>query len=282
MPSWPTHRRFYEKFCRETGFRVWTRGLLEKIDRIIDASGEHDLGRPPDPNSFRKLLRELWLEFGDIYNARLNKFLGLKDKLECIAWEREAISKGLIWGEEYLVYIPDDAIILALLHHILDLCTYFLRKYPIGRNESHLMVKFVREIFEKSYLYINELRSLKSMTNEAFDKILRRLIDTVEGMSEQVYDLLIEYLSSKGLKPGYSLEALRDLLVDYVRRKGYYGIIYVNGAWLPVAAAASRIFKDLMAGQRVEIGFSKYRGPYPPIHKRIEVTSLEDLIRKLS
>ena len=38
-----------------------------KIDKIIDAGREHDVGRPPDPNSFRKLLQELWLEFGDTY-----------------------------------------------------------------------------------------------------------------------------------------------------------------------------------------------------------------------
>ncbi len=47
MPSWGTHRRFYDMFRQETGFVVWTPSLLDKIDRIIDAGGEHDVGRPP-------------------------------------------------------------------------------------------------------------------------------------------------------------------------------------------------------------------------------------------
>jgi hypothetical protein len=37
MPSWKVHRALHEKLSREVGgFVVWTPGLLEKIDKIID------------------------------------------------------------------------------------------------------------------------------------------------------------------------------------------------------------------------------------------------------
>jgi len=160
------------------------------VDRIIDAGREHDVGKHPDPNSFRKLLRELWLEFGDVYDVKRNKLLGLKGWLERLRWEREAASKGFIWGEDYMTYVPDDAIILALLHHILDLCMYFLRGCSIERDGNYLMVEFAEQIFRNSY--INELRGLVSTSGEPFNEVFRRLIDAVKSMSGQVYELLIK------------------------------------------------------------------------------------------
>jgi hypothetical protein len=51
MPSWKVHRALHEKLSREVeGFVVWTPGLLERIDEVIDKEcGEHDLGRKAGP-----------------------------------------------------------------------------------------------------------------------------------------------------------------------------------------------------------------------------------------
>lgn len=106
------------------------------------------------------------------------------------------VSKGFIWGEDYMGYVPDDAIILALLHHILDLCMYFLRRCSIERDESHLMVEFAEQIFRNSY--INELRGLVSTTGEPFNEVFRRLIDTVKGMSGQVWEVCLGSTSLMG------------------------------------------------------------------------------------
>jgi len=278
MPSWKLHRKIYEKLSQEVeGFVVWTEGLLDKIDKIIDAGGEHDLGRRPDPLSFRRLLYELWLEFGDVHDIRSNRFLGLKSRDKRSEWMNEAIRNGTL--DYFNIYIPDDAIALATLHHMLDLCMECLRKYPIAREEAYLMVVYAEE---KLRDYFRRVKELETLTGESFKKIFKWLIEVLKGRSVQLYRLMVEELKKKGLKPGYSPEYLASLLTEYIKKKGYYGVIYVNGTLLPIAAAAYRIFSDLRTGRRVEFGFSRYRGPYPPIHEKIEVSNLEELFKKLS
>ncbi|RLG89153.1 MAG: hypothetical protein DRO15_01230 [Thermoprotei archaeon] len=277
MPSWRLHRRIYEKLSQEVeGFAVWTNGLLDKIDKIIDAGGEHDLGRKPDPLSFQKLLHELWLEFGDIYDVKNSRFLRLKSRSERLDWEKEAIHMGIIWGDDYMIYIPDDAIALATLHHILDLCMDFLYKNPIKEDESHLMVEYAERELRH---YARKLRELKAFAGRTFEEVFRWLIEVLKDKSKQLYRLMIKELELKGLKPGYSPERLRSLLIEYINKMGYYGVIYVNGTPLPVTAATYRIFSNLRVGQEVELGFSRYRGPYPLIYEKIKVSSLEELFK---
>jgi len=278
MPSWKLHRRIYEKLSQEVeGFVIITKGLLDKIDKIIDAGEEHDVGRHLDPLSFKRLLRELWLEFGDAVPIGSNRFLGLKNKSreERLAWLNEAIRNGTI--HYYNLYIPDDVIMLATLHHILDLCMEYLYKFPITEEEAVLMIEYAEK---KLRDYFRRFRD-ETLSGDFLERAFNWLIGALKERAVQLYRLMVEELEEKGLKPGYSPENLARLLTEYVKEKGYYGIIYVNGIPLPVAAAASRIFSELRAGRRVELGFSRYRGPYPPIHEKIEVSSLDEIFKKL-
>ena len=279
MPSWETHRSIYEMLSREVeGFIVWTKGLLDKIDKIIDAMGEHDLGRKLDPVSFQRLLYYLWLEFGDAYvNGR---FLGLRTKYEREAWMREAMRRGTVYEGNVLLYIPDDALVLASLHHILDLCMDYLLNNPIGREESYLMVEYAKQkLWELGYVV--RLMGLTAIGGRTHGEIFHWLIDVLRSYSHRLYDLMVKDLKAKGLEPGYGPEALKKLLSDFVKRKGYYGIIHVNGRPLPLAAAAGYIFKELRRKHIVELGFTKHRDPYAPIHTKIKASSLRELFELL-
>ena len=68
--------------------------LFERIDRIIDCGEDHNLGRAHDLASFWNLIRELWREFGDIYDSEENRFLGLRSKFERTQWLKKAIRRG--------------------------------------------------------------------------------------------------------------------------------------------------------------------------------------------
>jgi hypothetical protein len=111
MPSWSVHRVLYEKLRRE-GLLIRTSNLLERIDRIINKEyGEHDLGRGSDPESFRKLLRALWLEFGDIYVSVTGRFLKA-ELLEKLEFEHRVLLNPSL-QRKCLIYIPDDTLPLA-------------------------------------------------------------------------------------------------------------------------------------------------------------------------
>jgi hypothetical protein len=278
VPSWGVHRDLYEKLRRE-GLLIWTPSLLERIDRIIDEEyGEHDLGRGSDPESFRKLLRALWLEFGDIYDSVTGRFLkaGRLEKLEI---ERRALLDPSL-QRRYLIYIPDDVLVLATLHHILDVATYcLLNTYPpIGIDDCALLFERTKASLRG---YANRLRELQTAGGSPFSQVLENLVEALKGRCRQVYGILAQYLRSKNLEPGYGPEVLLRLLQDFVSRKGYYGIVYVNDRSLPVAAAARKAFAELVGGNRVVLGFSMYRGPYPPVHEKVEATSVRELCEKL-
>lgn len=150
IPSWRLHRLIYRKLSSEVeGFAIWTPGLVERIDSIIDKEyGEHDLGRGRDPESFERLLVALFIEFGDIYDGLNQEFLKT-DREQRIQWInklKDLYLRDPLRYEElnqrYLFYIPDDVIVIATLHHILDLCMGFLYKTPIGEEESNLMLEY--------------------------------------------------------------------------------------------------------------------------------------------
>lgn len=92
--------------------------------------------------------------------------------------------------------------------------------------------------------------------------------------------VLVEYLKSKRLEPGYGPQVFRRLLQDFVREKGYYGIVYVNNAPLPVRVANVKAFDELMEGRRVVLDFSRCRGPYPPLHEEVGALSVRELCEK--
>lgn len=130
-------------------------------------------------------------------------------------------------------------------------------------------------------MLVERLKNIKTMTSKSFDIVFEWLIEILKPRSKQLYRVMVEELEEKGLKPGFSPDNVRDLLVEYVERKGYYGIIYVNGNPLPVVSAAQRIYSYLKNGQEVVIGFSKYKGPYPPVHEEIKAKTLDELFRRL-
>ena len=46
---------------------------------------------------------------------------------------------------------------------------------------------------------------------------------------------------------------MKRLLTDYIKVKGYYGIIYVDGEPLPVAAVANAVYRKLKEGYRAPL-----------------------------
>jgi hypothetical protein len=286
MPSWGIHRTIYRKLCNEVqDLAIWTPGLLEKIDKIIDANYvEHDLGVKPDPSSFERLLRALWLEFGDVYDTLTGKYLNA-DYFEKLKIEREVLMNPKL-GERYSQYTPDDALALATLHHILDTATYYLLNIypPITMNKSVLMFECAQRSLRH---YINELRELRTTFGKPFNQVFDWLISLLKERSPQIYMLLVEYLNSKNLEPGLGSDALKDLLNCYVEKKGYYGVIKVNGKPLPLAAAANKIHELLRKGESVVISFTSkvyveiYRSPPYPVVEELKVSSLKELFGKL-
>jgi hypothetical protein len=283
MPSWKVHKALYEKLSREVeDFVIWTPGLLERIDKIIDKEyGEHDLGRRAGlegVKSFYRMLTALWLEFGDIYDALTESSLHA-DYFKKLEIERK-VRQNPELGQRYIMYVPDDVLALATLHHILDVATDCLLNTcpPITIDRSAFLFEQVRELMKD---YVHQLKELRTMGGSTFDQVFDWLINVLKEKSQQVYTILIEYLKSKGLEPGYGPEVLRRLLQDFVREKEYYGIVYVNNTPLPVAAATIKAFNELTKGRRVVLGFSKYRGPYPPVHKEIASSSVRELCEKL-
>jgi hypothetical protein len=284
MPSWKVHRALYEKLSREVeDFFVETPGLLDRIDRIIDREyGEHDLGRSADPWSLSRMLRALWLEFGDVYDMATKRFL-YTDYFERRKIEREIQRKPELF-QRYMLYIPDDVLVLATLHHILDIATYCLLNVypPITADESPLLFEMTEKFMRNYTEQLKELETTELKTiGSTFERVFGRLIGILKERAREVYVMLVEYLKSKGLEPGYGPEVLKSLLVEFVRKKEYYGIIYVNNTPLPVAAAAVRAFNELVKGEEVVLGFSRWRGPYPPVHEEVRALSVRELCEKL-
>jgi hypothetical protein len=280
MPSWKVHRALYEKLSIEVeGFVIWTPNLLDRIDKIIDREyGEHDLGRSADPWSFSRMLRALWLEFGDLYDMATKKFL-YTDYFERRKIEREIQRKPELF-RRYMLYIPDDVLVLATLHHILDIATYCLLNVypPITAEESPLLFEMTEKFMRN---YTEQLKELETTELKTIGSTFEWLIGILKERAREVYVMLVEYLKSKGLEPGYGPEVLKNLLVEFVRKKEYYGIIHVNNTPLPVAAAAVRAFNELAEGKKVVLGFSWSGGPYPPICREIEALNVRELCEKL-
>ncbi len=255
----------YEKLRKEVeDFTVFTPSLIEKIDEIIDsATPEHDLGRGADPLSFHRLTYELWLEFGDVYIG--GKPLHLRSRRERLEWLQRHHPN---FPPNALLYIPDDALILATLHHVLDLCMDFLLNNPVSMEDSHLMLTYARarlrdyELRLRS-LYEHGLPSLVDLS-KAYDWLFQVLMER----SKQLYQILAEELRRKGLKPGHGPRRILELL----KNKSTRGVVRVNGQPLPLAAAARKLFNELRKHKKTTLEFDDVR---------IEAESLNELLEQL-
>ncbi|RLE46028.1 MAG: hypothetical protein DRJ31_10490 [Candidatus Methanomethylicota archaeon] len=174
MPSWDLHKRIYKLLRDEVeSFAIWTPGLTDRIDKIVDRDyGEHDLGRREDPSSFQRLLNALWLEFGDIWDSLSNEFLNTRSRYERSEWQRRLATSPSLQNR-YMVYIPDDALVLATLHHILDLCMHCMLNDPLKEDEAELMLEYARRALRG---YYNKLRELRSMTERPFTEVFEWLM----------------------------------------------------------------------------------------------------------
>jgi hypothetical protein len=237
------------------------------------------------------MLEALWLEFGDVcckegvYEVLASgidgglKCLGLSyvQKLE---FERKALLNLEISKKCYM-YIPDDVLVLATLHHILDVALDCLLKTypPITIDRSEQMFECAKARLQH---YRDYLRDLETMVGQTFDRVFDWLIDVLKERGKQFYTIFDDYLRSKDLSPGSG--GLEFYLKCYVERKGYYGVLNVNGRPLPLAAAVNRVSKLLKEGKKVIIGFVlKARAyPYPPFDEVIEALNISDLIKKLN
>ena len=281
MPSWSLHKKIYKMLSEEVeGFVIFTPDLINRIDKIIDeAYGEHDLGRDPDAASFWKLLNALFIEFGDIYDLKLGRFLNItrQERIEFVhspEWWRRIQEEP----ERYLIHIPDDALVLALLHHILDLAMKCLLDRGITIERSGEMILCAYEKIRQYYIHSQLGLLSTSIGIGTFADVLEWLIRILIEKSKQLYNLFLTELKSKGLELGLGPRAIRDCMVHYVKERGYYGIVYIDGTPLPVAAAASKVYSKLRRGEGATIGFAK--APYL-IVERITVSSLKELVEKL-
>jgi len=191
VPSWRVHRTVYERFRKEVPyFVIKTPGLLERIDEVIDREyDEYDLGVKPDPTSFNRLLRALWLEFGDIIDVRTRR------RLKTSREEREGFEWELLMdpslGERYLLEIPDDALMLATLHHLLDAATYcLLNTYPpITAERSDLMIDCAVGAIS---LYLYQLRGLRTTQGKPYDEVVKELVAELRKRRRWLYALLLK------------------------------------------------------------------------------------------
>jgi hypothetical protein len=119
-------------------------------------------------------------------------------------------------AQRYMMYVPDDALALATLHHILDVVTHYLLNThpPITIDKRLLLFDQARASMRS---YADRLKELKTMGGSSYEHVLDWLISVLKGRGQQVYMVLVEYLKSKGLEPGYGPEVLTRLLQDFVR-----------------------------------------------------------------
>jgi hypothetical protein len=231
------------------------------------------------------------LEFGDIcceedvYEAlaiAINgglKCLGLS-YIQKLGFKRKALFNPEISKKCYM-YIPDDVLVLATLHHILDVALdCLLKTYPpitIDKSEQVFECAEVRLQYYRGYL-----KGLETMVGQTFDRVFDWLIDVLKERSKQFYTIFDDYLKSKGLSPGS--RGLEFYLKCYVERKGYYGVLNINGRPLPLVAAVNYTSRLLKEGKKVVIGFVlKARAyPYPPFDEVVEALNVSDLIKKLN
>jgi hypothetical protein len=162
MPDWRTHYEIRDKLEREGVIVIVDPELRKKkddVERVIDQWYEHDLGRSPDPRSFLRLVLALWVEFGAFIErtehqsmlVRLDRAAReryVKELFECAMRKQSEKCQEMLYDTRRLLYIPSDALALAILHHALDLMVHCLRHRHIEAAESEKMVECAREKLE--------------------------------------------------------------------------------------------------------------------------------------
>jgi hypothetical protein len=238
------------------GLQIIDDKLIERIDAIIDgAYGEHDLGRKPDIRSFGRMLAALFIEFGDL--VKNGKWLKTSRR------ERESYINQLMLTarlgipptdfpnlSQYSLYIPDAALALSTLHHMLDL---FMECLPNTGATTERCGNVVDCVARGIRHYVSHLQSadLRTMTGESFDKVVLWLLEVFRQHCDQIYEVLADELRRKGLEPGCTAGALRKALSHYIAERGLYGVVCVSegephtGQPLPVASAAAKVYSNL-------------------------------------
>jgi len=251
MPSWSLHT----KICRELGIEIASNVCYE-VNRIIDFECEHDVGRKyTDPFSFEKMIYCLWLEYGDVYKN--GKFLRLKTRKEREAWLRQAQLSGEIWYT--YMYIPDDVLLAAVLHHILDVLEEIIRSwYPVAsREKAPQLIDQAKETLSHIMFKLKGLRPLVA-PHISFDKMVEQMIDQLKKRAYEIYNEIISNLQKKGWKPEAGPGIIRTCLLEIIRKENIYGVITVNERPLPVVAAATKIYSELSKGKPVKVTIGPY------------------------
>ena len=273
MPSWSAHRRVYILLRnREAGLWVISDDMSRRIDEIIDdinnMCGEHDVGRKPKPESFVCMLLMLFVEFGDIViDGRFTR--SLREKRYQLALEiLEAVKFRmplLVYSHNYEMYIPDSALVLATMHHMLDVFADCINDYGSSIDSCDIIIECVRKRLWSYREYARRV-DLRVMTGESFTSVFDWLLTLFRKYCKDIIEIIEPEFRAKGLIPGCNANAFRDALLAFIREKGVYGIVCVSegapyhGRPLPAAFAATKVYNVVRQGKTMHMYFSNIRG----------------------
>ena len=192
MPSWSTHKRVYRLL--EADYWVFGEDMVESIDRTIDEKHGHDVGR----RSLRELLRALFVEYGDILwrdewlkttKDERRKFMSQNADAALLYGPLWIPRAGYVPRSEVMLHVPDEALVLGLLHHFLDLCMEYVKdndatswstvaSYARARMAHQFMDPIVYEV--------------KVATRERLDEVFERLLKVLDKYGDEVLNMLVE------------------------------------------------------------------------------------------
>jgi hypothetical protein len=262
MPDWRTHYEIRDKLEREGVIVIVDPELRKKkddVERVIDQWYEHDLGRSPDPRSFWRLVLALWVEFGAfvertehqnmlVRSDRAARKRYVKELFECAMREQSEKCQEMLYDTRRLLYIPSDALALAILHHALDLMVHCLRHRHIEAAESEKMVKCAREKLEH---YFKE--GLGVLSREDIVTRDPRFEERRTPTPRDIFYFLFDALRKRSAW-------LYEVLCGYIRRRniaskscgGTKGVFCVKGQMPSQAAVANKTHAELARGREAE------------------------------
>ena len=172
--------------------------FVNGIDEVIDRKYRHDVGK----RSMRKLLKALFIEWGDLHTA--------SGALETTKEEREGLAER-IWGKrlspyEYVViprlgpvlaselhsillYVPDEALLLGLLHHFLDLCAEYVNKHDVV---SWSLAKDYALSKMRAHKEFAVSEGLKTMMGENVWDMFERCLKVLDKHGDEIVSALVD------------------------------------------------------------------------------------------
>jgi hypothetical protein len=197
MPAVPPvelHVRVFRRLRSEGALRVWTPGLESAVERALrDPSlyAEHDLGVRPGVESFARLLRALWLEFGALIDAGTLRVTAPPAGGEA-PWPLGAGRAG-----SAVLLVPEDVLAAAALHHALDVALYCLATLPVPAGECEALLGCVCSSIER---YAGALGAVVTDTGGQWPDVLAQLVEALAERCEWLYGELSGYLAARGLR----------------------------------------------------------------------------------